>query len=182
MHNEYHSWLQTASRFNREEAWPARQFPDAQYRYFRDAGCLVCALAVMLERHGLETADAGRFDPWILNRRLIGCGAFSSAADLEISVISKLYPLEYLGAAPYTESALHRIAGKGVPCLITVPGTNAQRHFTAFLRLAPEGAVVFDPLCGERTLDSLAQICEVRTFRFTGNTAAADHFRSLQNQ
>ena len=138
------------------------------------------ALAVMLERCGLETANAGRFDPWVLNERLIGCGAISPAADLELSFIHCLYPLEYLGAAPFTESALRRIAEEGTPCLVTVPGTNAERHFAAFLRLAPEGAFVFDPLCGERMLDLRGRICEVRAFRFTGN--AAEHYRSLQNQ
>ena len=45
MDEAYKNWRQDDPRFNREEAWPEAQFPDAEYRRFRDAGCLVCALA-----------------------------------------------------------------------------------------------------------------------------------------
>lgn len=88
MNELYLNWRQTDPRFNKAEAWPAQQFPDAQFRFFRDAGCLVCALAVLLRHTGLEKeADENLFNPWILNRRLIDCGAFTPAADLELSGI-----------------------------------------------------------------------------------------------
>ena len=109
MDEAYKNWRQDDPRFNREEAWPEAQFPDAEYRRFRDAGCLVCALAVMLRHAGLEKeADEDLFNPWILNRRLIDCGAFTPAADLELLDIRKLYPLEYLGDVPYSRDALLR--------------------------------------------------------------------------
>ncbi len=92
----------------------------------------------MLRHTGFETeTDESLFDPWILNRRLIECGAFTPAADLELSEISRLYPLEYAGRAAYSRDALTRTADSGQPCLVTVPGVNAPRHFTALLRLTP---------------------------------------------
>ena len=98
MKRSYNHWRQKELRFNRAEAWPAERFPDADYRYFRDCGCLVCALAVMLRHSGTEKEeDESLFDPWILNKRLIDCGAFTPAADLELFCISRLYPLEYVG-------------------------------------------------------------------------------------
>ena len=166
MDRSYMNWRQGDPRFNREEAWPAQQFPDADYRFFRDCGCLVCALAVMLRHCGMEAAeDESLFDPWILNRRLIGCGAFSSSADLDLAGIGKLYPLAYLGALPYSREALVRTGGMGLPCLVTVPGAKADRHFTALCRILPDDAVVYDPLCGERRLSSYHRVCEIRVFR-----------------
>ena len=161
------NWRQTDPRFNLEEAWPAQQFPNAEFRWFRDAGCLVCSLAVLLRHAGIEEeADENRFNPLILNRRLIDCGAFDSAADLELSLVSLLYPLESIGAVPYSRAELHQAAERGLPCLVTVPGSNAERHFTALLRGLPDDAVVYDPLCGERKLSSYDRVCEIRMFRY----------------
>lgn len=166
MQQTYMAWLQTDPRFNRTEAWSEERFPAASFRFFRDAGCLVCSLAVMLRHYGIETAAyEGLFDPWILNRRLIECDAFSPAADLELSRINMLYPLEYIGAVPYSENALNRFAENGFPCLITVPGEKADHHFTALLALLPDDAIVFDPVCGEKRLSMYEQICEIRAFR-----------------
>ena len=166
MNELYLNWRQTDPRFNKAEAWPAQQFPDAQFRFFRDAGCLVCALAVLLRHTGLEKeADENLFNPWILNRRLIDCGAFTPAADLELSGIGRLYTIDCLEAVPYSEDALVRATQNGLPCLITVPGKNAARHFLALLHLLSRDAVVYDPLCGERTLRSYDRVCEIRMFR-----------------
>ena len=165
MELNYNNWRLSDPCFNSEEAWPAEQFPDADYRYFSDAGCLIFALARMLVHYGLEKGEDGPFDPRILNRRLIDCGAFTPAADLELSYISRLYPLSYLGALPFSWETLAQVAGSGLPCLITVPGVNAEHHFTTLIRLLPDDAVVYDPLCGERNLGSYVRICEIRLFR-----------------
>ena len=71
MELNYNNWRLSDPCFNCEEAWPAEQFPDADYRYFCDAGCLIFALAGMLVHYGLEKGEDGPFDPRILNRRLI---------------------------------------------------------------------------------------------------------------
>jgi hypothetical protein len=165
MDQTYMTWLQKDLNLNLAEAWPEERFPDAEFRYFRDAGCLVCALAVMLRHFGIEqTADEGLFNPWILNQRLIDCGAFSPAADLELSRINRLYPLEYLGAVPYSGNALSWFAKNGSLCLITVPGDKTDCHFTTLLELLSDDAIVFDPICGEKRLSMYERLCEIRVF------------------
>lgn len=160
------TWLQTNPSFNREVAWPAKQFPDADYRYFGDCGCLICALAVMLRSSGIEKEDdESLFNPWILNQRLLDCGAFSPAADLELSCINRLYPLAYLGEIPYSRESLVQIVEKGLPCLITVPGEKAEKHFTALISLLQDDAIVFDPLRGEQRVSAYDQIFEIRVFQ-----------------
>lgn len=166
MNREYLDWRLDDPRLNHTEAWLADRFPAAKFRYFRECGCLVCALAVMLRHHGIEeTEDEDRFNPWILNTRLIDCGAFDAAADLELLDIRRLYPLEYLGDMPYSWEALARAAEQGLPCLITVPGKNAELHFTTLCRMLEDDAVVYDPCCGERRLSTYDEICEIRTFK-----------------
>ena len=161
-------WRQDDPRLNRVEAWPATVFPDAEYRYFRDAGCLVCSLAVLLRECSVESEqDEALFNPWVLNQRLVDCGAFSPAADLELSDIRKLYPLEYLGEVSYSVDALDVAKRNGLPCLIAMPGENASRHFTALLDVSEGDALVFDPCAGERRLSSYDQICEMRLFAIT---------------
>ena len=164
--NRYETFLQTNPQLNEEEAWPAHRFPEADYRYFRECGCLICSLSVLLLESGLEeNTEEKPFNPWILNQRLIACGAFTPSADLELADIQKLYPLRYCGSLPYSREALEHSVKSGSLCLITVPGIHADRHFTAVLRLVANDAVVFDPLCGEKNLSDYDQVCEIREFR-----------------
>ena len=58
-----------------------------------------------------------------------------------------------------------RIAGQGFPCLVTVPGIHAARHFLTLLRLLPEDAEMFDPCTGIRMLSEYPVIYEIRWFR-----------------
>ena len=162
----YKTWLQKEPRFNEEEAWPKSVFPDAEYTRFRDCGCLVCSLAVLLRHSGIEkTEEEELFNPWILNRRLIACGAFTPAADLELNDIQKLYPLQYMGAVPYSQQTLYQLTENDLLCLITVPGIRSDSHFLALLCILPEDALVFVPLLGERKLSDYAKICDIRAFR-----------------
>ena len=159
-------WRQDAPWLNEAEAWPKALFPDAEYHAFRECGCLVCALAVMLKSSGIENAsEEAVFNPWVLNQRLIACGAFTPAADLELENVRKLYPLEYLGSAPYSREALERFVAAGSCCLITVPGVRAERHFITPLTLLPDDVAVFDPLFGGKRLSEYEQVLEIRVFR-----------------
>ena len=161
----YRNFRQDAPGLNETEAWPKSVFPDADYTYFRDCGCLVCSLAVMLRHNGIEkTEDEELFNPWILNRRLIDAGAFTSGADLIFAEIRKLYPLEYMGSMPYSPELLEQTVKSGSPSLITVPGIRSEKHFITPLSLISGDTVVFDPLYGEMNLREYGQIYEIRKF------------------
>jgi hypothetical protein len=169
MRRSYTSWRQDAAWLNQAEAWPASLFPAADYHYFRDCGCLVCALAVMLRHYDVETeSDETLFNPWILNQRLIDCGAFDAAADLELAYIDHLYPLAYLGVVPYSQDVLRDAAHKGQLCLVAVPGIRSGKHFLALCGLAGDDAVVYDPLCGQRRLSTYEHVYNIRVFRREG--------------
>jgi len=161
----YRSWNQDLPWLNEEEAWPAALFPDAQYHYFADCGCLVTSLAVMLRRFRIEPeTDEALFNPWILNRRLIEAGAFFPSADLDLRRISRLYPLEYDGQIPYSRETLVRLWETGNPFLVTVPGVRAPRHFIAPDQLTEDDLTVFDPLWPKKRLSEYETVCELRVF------------------
>ena len=126
----YRTWRQNDPRYNKEEAWDSSEFPDATYNYFREAGCLVLALAIMLRHFGIENeTDESKFNPYILNERFKEVGAFSSSADLMLDYINKLYPLEWAGFTHYTTAKMISYYQSKQPFLITVPGINAANHF-----------------------------------------------------
>lgn len=165
---DYRCFLQNDPRYNECEAWAEDLFPNAQYRYFREAGCLVCALAFMLRYYEIEKEqDTDIFNPLILCERLIRQDAFSPAADLEIAAISRLYPIGYLGAIKYSRQALEECVRQGYPCLLTVRGTRDVVHFIVPEELTEEDAIVFDPKEGRRRLSEYAAVYQIRKFRKT---------------
>ena len=162
----YINWNQAAPELNREEAWPAGLFPDAQYHYFKDVGCLVTSLAIMLRHFGTEEEnDENQFNPWILNNRLIEAGAFNRAADLRLWSINRIYPLDYLGQIPYSEEIMLNLCRMDYPFLITVTGVKDPRHFLAPYKLTGDDMIVIDPAAGKRCLSEFENICELRMFR-----------------
>ena len=166
MDDNYINWRQDDPRYNVEPAWDAESFPDANYRFFHECGCFVCALAIMLRHNSIEKeTDESRFNPWILNQRLIEIGAFDSYADLEIEDIPKLYQVEYLGDFPYSREIMEKYAGKDFACLITVPGQRAAEHFTAFYELLDDDVLVIDPIRGKRRLSEYERVYSIRVFR-----------------
>ena len=52
--NDFRTWTKDDERYNVTEAFDAENYPDAQYRYLKDNGCLVVALAIMVRMYGIE--------------------------------------------------------------------------------------------------------------------------------
>lgn len=161
-------FMQNNPRYNEREAWTAERFPDAQYHYFRDSGCLVCSLAFLLRYHGFEKeTNTDIFNPWTFCERLIENQAFSPGADLEIAAVSRLYPIGYLGVIDYSREALIDSVRSGYACLIVVRGKNGPFHFIVLEELTEDDAIVFDSKAGQRYLSEYAEVYQIRLFRRT---------------
>ena len=162
----YKSWEQADPRYNETQAWPAALFPDARFHLFKECGCLITSLAILLRHYGIEKEeDENLFNPWILNQRLIACGAFDSEADLEIEDINKLYPLEYSETLPYSREKLVEVWETGRPFLIAVPGVRGERHFIVPDDLTEDDMAVIDCAWGKKYLSEFDQILEIRVFK-----------------
>ena len=170
---DYKKWKQTDAYLNEKEAWPASVFPEAEYHYFSECGCVVSALAMMLRRYEIEQqVDPTKFNPWILNERLIKCGAFNAAADLMIADIDLLYNLEYAGSVPYSREKLIEACHSEEPFLITVRGNNAPCHFIVPDYLTEEDFAVMDSASQKQFLSEFEEVLELRLFRKTGRMIA----------
>ncbi len=162
----YREWIQSDPAYNQTPAWPKEIFPEAEYHYFKECGCFVTSLAIMLRRFEIEReADTSKFNPRILNERLIASGAFDSAANLDLSYISKLYPLVYEGMAPYTREVMEDLFASGEPFLLTVPGVHGTRHAIVPDKLFKDDVAVIDCARHKKRLSEFDSICELRIFR-----------------
>ena len=88
--NDYTQWKQYDSEWNQSEAWPASQYPNATYRWMKEAGCYVTTIAILLRHYNVVSdGDVNHFNPWICNTALGNVGALNSAADMVPDNISK---------------------------------------------------------------------------------------------
>ena len=163
----YREWTQLSEKFNKTEAWQEDLFPDAEYRFMKEAGCLIVPLAIRLRSFGIETEDDEElFNPMILNERLIEVGAFDSAADLYLNYINKLYALDYIGPMGYSDKCLQMLIQRGNPFLICVPGVRGDKHFVAFDGFCEDGDIaILDPAQRAERLSDYETVLDLRVFR-----------------
>lgn len=162
----YRTWNQDDPAFNKEEAWPAALFPDSSYHFFHECGCLITSLAIMLRHYDIEKeTDPARFNPWILNQKLIRKGLLDSMGDLHLYRIQEVYPLEYVDAIPFTWEDMRELCHEGYPFLITVPGVLGERHFVVPDHLTDTDLAIIECAWGKKYLSEFDVIHELRTFR-----------------
>lgn len=162
----YKTWRQEDPRYNEKDAWPKELFPKADFHRFKQTGCLVTSLAIMLRKFGIEKEEREeKFNPWVLNQKLIECGAFDEYADLEIEDIKKIYPLEYKGEAPFSKELLIQACHSGQPFLISVPGFRSPHHFIVPDQLEDDDLSIIDCAWGKEHLSEFDTVCEIRLFQ-----------------
>ena len=165
----YLSWNPKNPCYNKEEAWPASLFPEAEYHYFHECGSLLCALAILLRHHGFEKEnDEALFNPWILNQRLTDCGAFSPAADLHLHLVSRLYPLDYYGFITFHPGILEDLGRNKWLCLFLVQKEGGGRSFAALHSISgvsSEDVSVIEPGAGVRRLSDYKKVYDLRLFQ-----------------
>ncbi|GEM_PF-3211860 len=164
----YRYWEQAAPFINNEEAWTKEEFPDATYHYFKEWGCLVSSLAILLRRYGFENNnDQSQFNPWTLNERLKKFGAFDSAADLRMDKLNRLYPIEYAGDIPYSREALISSAEQGYKCMVSVPGVRGESHYVVVDIITDDDVIIIDPTWQKRRLSEFDQVIDIIRFKET---------------
>lgn len=138
-------WQVWDPQFNREEAWPGSEFPEATFHFMKESGCLVTSLATALRLHGIETEEEeDRFNPWIFTQELKQRKAFTPAADLNLHALQDLYPLQYVAEEPYSAERLAERMEQGEVCLLRVPGVHGVYHFVVPVRLADGDVEIID--------------------------------------
>lgn len=163
----YRTWDIHDPEYNKEEAWPASSFTDARLHYMWECGCAVTSLAIMLKRFDIEKEDdPDKFNPWILNQRLLKCCAFDRCADLYLEQINNLYPLEVAANYLYSREKLVEVYNSGLPFMIVVLSDTPARHFVVPDYLTDDDLAVID--CADpkkKFLSHYTKVYEIRVFR-----------------
>ena len=164
--NNYRNWRVDDPRFNEKEAWPSSMFPEADYHYFRDCGNIICAVAMMLRHNHIEEeVDEDKFNPFILNERLIKCHAFFPNADLNLFHINRLYPIEYYDKVPYEREILEGLVRIGSYCIIAAESDDGREACLVLDSLTREDVKVIDTRRGDRLLSEYKAVHYIRYFR-----------------
>ena len=187
--NDYTQWKQYDSEWNQSEAWPASQYPNATYRWMKEAGCYVTTIAILLRHYNVVSdGDVNHFNPWICNTALGNVGALNSAADMVPANISKAYPgFVYQGSVGYSASQLVSLYNQGYACVVAV---NGYGHYVAVRSATDTGnIVIMDPGASSSSLSRYGSINAIIYFsatpqehtcnmnEFAYNEAAHPHYK-----
>ena len=161
--NDYTTWRQSDPAWNKTEAWPASQYPNATLRYMSQAGCLVTSIAMLLRHYNVVTdSNVNSFNPWVCNEKLKSAGAFNSAADLVWGSIENAYSgFKYAGSTSYSASKLYDLYKQGYACIVAV---NNYGHYVAVKSASSSGSVIMDPGWGYTSLSSFRSINSIFYF------------------
>lgn len=161
--NDYSTWRQSDPEWNKAEAWPASQYPNATMRYMRQAGCLVTSVAMLLRHYNVvNDSNVKTFNPWVCNEKLKSAGSFNSAADLIWEKVGNAFSgFRYAGVATYSTSKLHELYKQGYACIV---GVNNNGHFVAVKSASASGSVIMDPGNGYTSLSSFSSVNSIYYF------------------
>lgn len=164
--NDFRTWRQDDSRYNMTQAFDEEHYPDAQYRYIKDSGCLIVALAIMVRMYGLEKeADYQKFNPWIFLQRAKAAGCFTKSADFILADITKLYPLEQFECVPYSRQAMIESRQNGYASILMVPGIHGPYHYVVPDQILPDDVSVIDNMFGKTRVSQYEKVFYIVHFR-----------------
>ena len=144
--DDYRSWKQFDPEWNREDAWPAGQYPAASLHKMSQGGCLVTSIAMLLRQYQVVSQDPSVFNPWICNETLKQAGAFTNAADLIWDKVGDAYPnFRYAGSCSYSMENLRDLLNKGYACVLQVNGSGGYMHYVAADAILDNAVLILDP-------------------------------------
>ncbi len=169
MKSDYKTWSMLDSRLNQEEAWPTKDFPKANYHYFKDSGCFAVSLAILMRKSGIIASDDwDDFNSWIFVERCKACGVYDEYADLCPDILSKAYPLSYFGDVDdYSLEKLEKAMNEGFLCLLATPGKKAKYHYVVADRIENNEVKIIDPLQGSGW--EYSEFCFIALFKPISN-------------
>lgn len=162
----YRTWKQYDERYNQKEAWDAKNFPDAKFRYLKDNGCFLVSIAIMLRHFGIEKeSDFTKFNPWIFYERAKAQKCISTAANFDPCSIERLYPVEYLGDISYSRENLIQSLKDGCICLLEVAGKNWPIHYIVPYEILKDDISIMDPGSSREYLSQFEKVFTVVRFK-----------------
>ena len=158
-------YLQNDESLNIEEAWPVADFPESQMHFFRESGCVVTSLFNMMVSWDIDLYET----PWDFNEDCKKKGLFYPTANIELTKISEVCPVNYEYREPFDENKVRlQIKNDNLRCLVKVKGKNSRYHY--ILALASDDDFVFmDPAEGLTDIGAYDEYYETIWFSLKKN-------------
>lgn len=173
--NDYTQWRQGDAEWNKSQAWPKSQYPNATLYYMKDAGCTVTCIAMLLRHYNVVTeSDVNKFNPWICNEKLKSVGAFNNAADLIFGNVSKAYSgFVYQSTVTYSLSQIKSLYNSGYACMVVVNGSGGYEHYVAVKNVSGNTVNIMDPGSGKTVLSQYASPKRIVYYKATASSTPA---------
>ena len=173
--NDYTQWRQGDAEWNKSQAWPKSQYPNATLYYMKDAGCTVTCIAMLLRHYNVVTeSDVNKFNPWICNEKLKSVGAFNNAADLIFGNVSKAYSgFVYQSTVTYSLSQIKSLYNSGYACMVVVNGSGGYEHYVAVKSISGNTVNIMDPGSGKTVLSQYANPKRIVYYKATASSTPA---------
>lgn len=113
---DYRTWRTYDEYYNREEMWPAVEYPDTNIRYMSQAGCYVVSLCIMMRMSGIVAEpDFQKFNPLIFCEKLKSVNGFYSEGSVNVEKLPEIFPLRIVDSIPYNRDDLASSLSEGSP-------------------------------------------------------------------
>ena len=156
-------WIQADPRWNRQEAWPQSQYPDAASRTMQEGGDQVTALAMLLRQYGLASQED--FSPWQCLEKLKQADAFDPGGRLIWSRIEDAFPgLHFENRVEYSFQKISALYDYGFACILELKGLEGDLHCAAVRSVNARSVSILDPASGETELKTPASVASVYYF------------------
>ena len=144
-HDNFYTWRTYDEAYNREQAWPVEEYPEAADTMFHKIGCYIVSLAIMLRHFCIVTEPSfEKFNPWILYEKLKSIHAFDSGACVDTGKLSEILPVRIVDSVPYDHQKLIQSLEEGYACQIIVKGVNADQHYVVPVKVTEDDVEIID--------------------------------------
>ena len=162
-HQDYRTWRTYDEYYNREEMWPATEYPDADLHYMSEAGCYVVSLCIMMRMSGIVAeSDFQKFNPLIFCEKLKSGNGFFNDGSVNVEKLPEIFPLRIVDSIPYNRDDLASSLSEGYACQIIVKGRNAPQHYVVPVKVTESDVEIIDPSWDKTRLSELEPIWIVR--------------------
>ena len=172
---DFRSWKQADPRWNREDAWPREQFPQAAHRTMENGGDQVVSLAMLLKQY--EVVKSRNFTPWECLEALKNADAFDETGRLSWFCIEKAFPgFRFENRVEYSGQKAAALYGYGHPCILELKGKDGLPRFTAVQSASQAAVDILDPGSENTKLTASSQVEAIYYFS-TGSTDVQEYAR-----
>ena len=171
--DDFTQWKQWDPRWNREEAWPEDQYPQAVLRTMEEGGSLATSLAMLLRQYEIVTEED--FTPWQCNELLKKADALDENGQLLWFCTENAFPgLHFENRVEYSLRKIAGLCSYGYPSILEIKEKDGQFRYV-FVRSVDGYTVnIMDPGSEDTKLSESSQVEAIYYFSIGSDSDSPD--------